>query len=52
VLTLDYLATTRSGHTHLVSAMAANPAKAFAQTPATLTLISAVRGAFALVAQG
>jgi hypothetical protein len=51
VLTLNYLATTRSGHTYLVSEMAANPATAFAQTPATLKLISAARGAFALASR-
>jgi len=51
VLTLNYLATTRSGHTYVVSELASNPATAFAQTPASLTLISAARGAFALAAR-
>jgi Beta-lactamase enzyme family/ORF 12 gene product N-terminal len=51
VLTLNYLATTRTGHTYLVSAMAANPTKAFGQTQAATTLIGAIEGAFALAAR-
>jgi hypothetical protein len=53
VLTLNYLATTRSGQTYLVSVLAENSksAAALAQTPATLTLLSAIKGAFELAAR-
>jgi hypothetical protein len=47
VLTLNYLATTRTGQSYMVSALAANPS---APIPATATaqLIGAVKGAFTL----
>jgi Beta-lactamase enzyme family/ORF 12 gene product N-terminal len=50
VLTLNYLATTRSGQTYVVSVLAENPKAALSQTTATLTLISAIKGAFELAA--
>ena len=50
VLTLNFLATTTSGRIYLVSVLTANPQTAFAQTPATLTLLSAAKGALELAA--
>jgi hypothetical protein len=50
VLTLNYLATTRTGQTYVASVLAANPAAPLAQDPAILTLISAVKGALQLAA--
>ena len=50
VLTLNYLATTRGGQTYVVSVLAENPKAALSQTTATLTLISAIKGAFELAA--
>jgi hypothetical protein len=49
VLTLNYLATTRTGQSYVVSALAANPS---APIPATATaqLIGAIKGAFTLAA--
>ena len=49
VLTLNYLATTRSGQAYVVSVLAENPAP-LAQTPAIPTLITAVKGALQLAA--
>jgi hypothetical protein len=51
VLTLNYLATTRSGQSYLVSVLAENPSAPIAETAATLTLISAIKGAFQLSAR-
>jgi len=48
VLTLNYLATTRGGQTYVVSVLAENPKAALSETAATLTLISAIKGAFNL----
>jgi Beta-lactamase enzyme family/ORF 12 gene product N-terminal len=50
VLTLNYLATTRTGQTYVASVLAANPAAPLAQDSAVLTLISAVKGALQLAA--
>ena len=50
VLTLNYLATTRTGQTYVASVLAANPAAPLAPDSATLTLISAVKGALQLAA--
>ena len=50
VLTLSYLATTRTGQAYVASVMAANPAAPLAQDSAVLTLISAVKGALQLAA--
>jgi len=51
VLTLNYLATTRGGQSYVVSVLAENPAAPIAQTAATLTLLSAIKGAFELAAR-
>jgi beta-lactamase class A len=50
VLTLTYLATTRGGQSYVVSVLAENPAAPIAQTAASLTLLSAIKGAFELAA--
>jgi hypothetical protein len=50
VLTLSYLATTRTGQTYVASVLAANPSAPLAQDSATLMLISAVKGALQLAA--
>jgi len=50
VLTLNYLATTRGGQSYVVSILAENPAAPIAQTAASLTLLSAIKGAFELAA--
>jgi beta-lactamase class A len=51
VLTLNYLATTSDGQTYVVSVLAENPKAALSETTATLTLISAIKGAFQLAAR-
>lgn len=50
VLTLNYLATTRSGQSYMVSVLAENPTAPIAQNTAALTLLSAIKGAFELAA--
>ncbi len=50
VLTLNYLATTRTGQAYVASVLAADPAAPLAQDSAVLTLISAVKGALQLAA--
>jgi Beta-lactamase enzyme family/ORF 12 gene product N-terminal len=50
VLTLNYLATTRTGRTYVVSAMAENPSAPIAQSSAIPAMLSAIRGAFQLAA--
>ena len=50
VLTLNYRATTTSGKTYVVSVLAEDPTAPISETSATLTLLSAVKGAFELVA--
>jgi hypothetical protein len=50
VLTLNYLATTKAGHTYVVSMLAEDPTAPISQTSATLSLISAAKGAFELAA--
>jgi hypothetical protein len=50
VLTLSYLATTRTGQAYVVSVLAENPAGALAQNSAILTLTTAVKGALQLAA--
>ena len=49
VATLNYLATTRTGQSYVVSALAANPSAPIPST-ATAQLIGAIKGAFALTA--
>jgi hypothetical protein len=51
VLTLNYLATTRTGQTYVASVLAANRSAPLAQDSATLTLISAIKGALQLAAR-
>jgi hypothetical protein len=51
VLTLNYLATTKSGHTYVVSMLTEYPSAPISGTPATLALLSAVKGAFELAAR-
>ncbi len=50
VLTLNYLATTRSGQTYVASVLAENPSAPIPAS-ATLTLLSAIKGAFELAAR-
>ena len=50
VLTLNYLATTRTGQAYVASVLAADPSAPLAQDSAVLTLISAVKGALQLAA--
>ena len=50
VLTLNYLATTKSGHEYVVSVLAENPSHTIGPT-APATLIGAVKGAFQLAAK-
>jgi hypothetical protein len=50
VLTLNYLATTRSGRAYVVSALAANPAAPLPAS-ASLRLLSAIEGALTLAAR-
>jgi beta-lactamase class A len=51
VLTLTYLATTQHGQAYVVSVLTENPAAPLDETPATLTLLSAIKGAFTLAAR-
>jgi len=51
VLTLNYLATTRSGHTYVVSALAENASAPIDKAGASLDMASAIKGAFALAAR-
>jgi len=51
VLTLNYMATTNRGQSYVVSVLAADPTAPISQTAATLTLISAIKGAFELAAR-
>jgi hypothetical protein len=50
VLTLSYLATTRTGQAYVASVLAENPSAPLAQNPAILTLTTAVKGALQLAA--
>ena len=50
VLTLNYLATTRSGHTYVVSALAENASAPIDEAGASLDMASAIKGAFAAAA--
>ena len=51
VLTLNYLATTRTGHTYVVSALAENPSAPIDKASASLDMASAIKGAFVLAAR-
>ena len=50
MLTLSYLATTRTGQAYVASVLAENPSAPLAQNSAILTLATAVKGAFQLAA--
>ena len=50
-LTLAYLATNPTGQSYVVVALTENPSTPIPETPAVLTLLSAVKGAFALAAR-
>jgi beta-lactamase class A len=50
VLTLSYLATTRTGQAYVASVLAENPSAPLAQNSAILTLTTAVKGALQLAA--
>lgn len=50
MLTLNYLAATRTGRAYVASVVAANPAAPLAQDSATATLLSALKGALQLAA--
>jgi beta-lactamase class A len=52
VLTLTYLATTRTGHTYVVAVLAENPSRLIDQATADPTVLSAIKGAFTLAARG
>jgi beta-lactamase class A len=52
VLTMAYLATTRTGHSYVVTALAENPSQPIAETIATPVMLSAIKGAFMLAARG
>jgi beta-lactamase class A len=48
VLTMAYLATTRTGHSYVVTALAENPSQPIDETTAIPVMLSAIKGAFAL----
>ncbi len=52
VLTLAYLATTRTGHSYVVAVLAENPSRPIDQATAAPVMLSAVKGAFTLAARG
>jgi len=52
VLTMAYLATTRTGHSYVVTALAENPSQPIDETVATPVMLSAIKGAFMLAARG
>ncbi len=52
VLTMTYLATTRTGHSYVVTALAENPSQPIDETIAVPVMLSAIKGAFTLAARG
>ena len=52
VLTMAYLAATRTGHSYVVTALAENPSQPINETIATPLMLSAIKGAFMLAARG
>ena len=52
VLTMAYLATTRTGHSYVVTALAENPSQPIDETIAAPVMLSAIKGAFMLAARG
>jgi len=51
VLTMAYLATTRTGHSYVVTALAENPSQPIDETIAAPVMLSAIKGAFTLAAR-
>jgi len=51
VLALAYLATTRTGHSYVVTALAENPSQPIDETIATPIMLSAIKAAFTLAAR-
>ena len=51
VLTLTYLATTRTGHSYVVAVLAENPSQPINEATAVPAMLSAVKGAFTLAAR-
>jgi beta-lactamase class A len=51
VLALAYLATTQTGHSYVVTALAEDPSKPIDETIATPVMLSAIKGAFTLAAR-
>jgi beta-lactamase class A len=52
VLALAYLATTRTGHSYVVTVLAENPSQPIDEDVATPIILSAIKGAFTLAARG
>ena len=52
VLTMAYLATSRTGHSYVVTALAENPSQPIDETIALPVMLSAIKGAFTLAARG
>jgi len=52
VATLTYMATTQTGHSYVVVALAENPSAPINQATAVPAMLSAVKGAFTLAAHG
>jgi beta-lactamase class A len=52
VLTLAYLATTRTGHSYVVAVLAENPRQPIDQATAAPVMLSAIKGALTLAAHG
>jgi beta-lactamase class A len=48
VLTMTYLATSRTGHSYVVTALAENPSQPINETTAIPVMLSAIKGAFTL----
>ena len=51
VLTLAYLATTRTGHSYVVALLAENPSQPINEATAAPVMLSAIKGAFTLAAR-
>jgi len=52
VLTMAFLATTRTGRSYVVTALAENPSQSIDETTAIPVMLSAAKGAFTLAARG
>jgi hypothetical protein len=51
VLTMAFMATTRTGHSYVVTVLAENPSQPINQTTAIPVILSAVKDAFTLAAR-